>query len=338
MRITTVAFALVIIALLVQPNAAAGAYAEGPDCSHFQFQDDAQAYLDENDWVTLKLDPDGDGIACNELPAKADILPPFLLKNTMMLKMGGARQLPQIVFNHDFVAFLGGILEQRDVADVAGVVCPELSTGEALSKLIPPGSAVFLQDSGGNVPILSQDATYMEPNVVSNALLWVWDGGSEPTLVNSWLIQNGYGVYSPETTPPDLKARFELNDQTARHNRKGVWGECNPPEPMLATFAPSFEPPAPTIVASVRGDWPKSANITVPQDGTYVVDVACPGPSCYIEVKTLRHLATGQEFPELYFLMFGPDSYSTMIYLPAGTYLLQVDGVGGWRVTVDVPE
>jgi hypothetical protein len=282
----------------------------GPECHDFQFQEDAQGFLEGNDWITLKLDPDGDGVACNELPTKADILPPFLL-NTMMLEMGGTRQLPQIVFSHDFVAFLGGVVEQRYVDEVAGVVCSELSTGEALNDLIPPGSVVFLQDAGGNVPHLSPDATFMEPNVVSNALLWVWDGVSEPTLVNSWQIQNGYGVYSAETTPPEWKARFELNDQTARHNKKGVWGECNEPAPMLAAFEPTFEPPPSTIIASVGGDWSKSENFVVPADGIYAVTVGCPGPSCYIEVKTLQHLATGQEFPDLYFLLFGPDQYYT---------------------------
>ena len=275
-----------------------------------------------------------DGVACPELPTKADVLPPMLL-DSMMLKMGNMANFPQITFDFDLYAYLAGLVHEWDVEDVDGVGCPELSTGETFHELIPWNSIVFLQDANGQTPIENPDATYMEPTLVENALLWVWDGVSEPMLVNSWLIQNGYGVYSAETTPPEWKARFELNDQTARHNRKGVWGECNEPEPMLAAFEPTFEPPPSTIVASVGGNWSKSANIDVPADGTYGVTVACPGPSCYIEVKTLQHLATGQEFPELYFLLFGPDQYYTEMYLPAGTYLLQVEGVGGWRFTVD---
>lgn len=147
----------------------------------------------------------------------------------MMVEMRHSANFPQISFDFKLDAYLAGFVHEWDVEDVDGAKCPGLSSGETLHDLIPSGSVVFLQDATGRAPQEDPDATYMNPTWVSNALLWVWDGESEPVNVNDQLLRSGYGVYSEADTPAEWRAKFKLAGKTAQAGGVGIWGESGPP-------------------------------------------------------------------------------------------------------------
>jgi predicted metalloprotease len=65
------AVGLAVLLLIVSaPGAFTAGAAQGVTCASFSYQEDAQAVLDAGAGDRLGLDPDGDGIACNELPRR----------------------------------------------------------------------------------------------------------------------------------------------------------------------------------------------------------------------------------------------------------------------------
>ena len=63
---------LVLVAILATFPAVPVDAARGPDCRAYVFQEDAQLVHESGVWDPTLLDPDGDGIACTELPSLID--------------------------------------------------------------------------------------------------------------------------------------------------------------------------------------------------------------------------------------------------------------------------
>ena len=107
-----------------------------------------------------------------------------------------------------------------------GVDSPELAQGapghaarDALSRLMPPGAAVRLEEDAAPT------------DRYGRVLAWVW---SDAGLVNEALVRGGWAVLY--TVPPNVKyaSRVERAQKEARTSGAGLWNgsafECSPSE------------------------------------------------------------------------------------------------------------
>lgn len=77
--------------------------AEGLKCSNFSYQEDAQQLLSDSN--ASRLDPDGNGIACEELPSDGR---PDEIRESVKISIGYSSRFP-VAQGDDYRIFLGGI-------------------------------------------------------------------------------------------------------------------------------------------------------------------------------------------------------------------------------------
>jgi micrococcal nuclease len=189
-------------------------------CTTYDSQVWAQSVYDTDPMRHAALDPDGNGLACEELPlGVAPALwthdvprgaePATLISvsdgDTMRVDVGGREETLRLI-----------LIDTPETHDPN--TPPECYGAEAtafLKDLLPVGSALYLE----------MDVS--ERDRFGRLLRYVWLGrGKEVYLVNEAMVRSGYAAQS--TFPPDVKYEEPIQEAArfARDHGYGLWSAC----------------------------------------------------------------------------------------------------------------
>jgi micrococcal nuclease len=212
-----VVLAILVVVLFVRWNSSRD---EIIACTNYDSRVWAQSVYETNPTRYTALDPDGNGLACeelshgvapagwaNEIPAGAE--PAALISvsdgDTIRVDIGGQVETLRLI--------LIDTPETRDPNNP-----PECYGAEAtafLEGLLPRGSALYLETD------------VSERDRFGRLLRYVWlDRGDEVYLVNEAMVRSGFAAQS--TFPPDVKyeERIQAAARFAREHGYGLWSDC----------------------------------------------------------------------------------------------------------------
>jgi hypothetical protein len=323
---------------LVTPHPVAWA-ASGPDCSWYEYQSDAQTAFDKaltddpsaNNWFR-QLDPDGDGIACSELPPR-----PAVIESAVHI---GGHFDP----DYDYVGIRGsGYSTSYDVR-LAGVTldvgldraavhsaCADLVTNEVIFDLFEPADG-----TGREYYIQSATKEALPPGDAdenASVIAWAWTifaDPANPVLINEWLIRNGLAFVDTGTVSGDGRVKLEAAQDQARADGLGVWGACTIPAELVPA------PPQPeSQIIQKSGDGDQIVRFAIPTEGTYLLTLDVAGGQVVFVAADL-YTIDGGWFPEFSIVTSSGGQFTAAGYLAPGEYYLQVKAVGSWRMTMEV--
>src|SRR5215204_4366122 len=212
------ALGLSLVALTVRLLPVAG---QALDCDGFDSQIWAQSVYDTDPVDYAALDPDGNGLACEELPSGAapalwTTHVPSGSKPVALIEVTDGDTI-RVDIDGRFEPVRLILIDAPETHDPNRP--PECFGQEATTYLS------WLLSLGGNL--------YLETDVsdrdrFGRLLRYVWldFGDGEVYLVNEALVRAGYAAFS--TFPPDVKYVDEIRGagQFAREHRYGLWSSC----------------------------------------------------------------------------------------------------------------
>ena len=216
MRLLTLALSLV--ALTVHRPPIAG---QPLDCGGFDSQIWAQSVYETDPAGYAALDPDGNGLACEELPSGA--APALWTSRSSIRKPAGHVDRGHGRRHHPGrrrrPGRAGAAHPHRRAGDQRPNSPPECFGQEAttyLSWLLSLGGDLYLETDVSDRDRFGRLLRYV----------WLDFGDGEVYLVNEALVRAGYAAFS--TFPPDVKYVEEIREagQFARENGYGLWSGC----------------------------------------------------------------------------------------------------------------
>jgi micrococcal nuclease len=216
MRTSALALSLVALTLHVPP--AAG---QTLSCDDFDSQVWAQSIYEIDPAEYVALDPDGNGLACEELPSGAapahwtSQVPSGSQPVTLIEVTDGDTIRVDLEGREEPVRLI--LIDAPETSDPNNP--PECFGQEATAYL------TWLLSLGGDL--------YLETDVsdrdrFGRLLRYVWldFGDGEVYLVNEALVRSGYAAFS--TFPPDVEYVEEMREagRFARENGYGLWSSC----------------------------------------------------------------------------------------------------------------
>ncbi len=279
--------------------------AAGPQCSYYIFQDEAQAVLDTYGYAET-LDPDGDGVACNELPARPDFLQDAITVVLSAVKPGPI--IKAYSNGTPYTITLAG-LEAFDPAACAGK-----RTEQLLAEMLPSKTRFLIQVLG---PSQGDDVL---------ALAWLpGSGASSPTLLNVDVARAGLLKAAPGGS-------FDHADEIAAASRQaeqagvGFWGTCE-----FDSLAPAPTPTPNGQILDWKGNGDQVSTLfTIPVDGTY--QLTSNGSASLIFVDLYDQY--GNWIPQFSLAANEGGIFSTGGFLQAGQYYARVQAIGVWWITI----
>ena len=212
------AIGLTLVTLAIHPSLAAG---QAIDCADFDSQIWAQSVYEEDPAVYAALDPDGNGVACEELPPGAapawwtSQIPPGSQPVTLIEVTDGDTIRVNVEGRDEPVRLI--LIDAPETRDPNNP--PECFGQEATAYLS------WLLSLGGDL-YLESDVS--ERDRFGRLLRYVWldFGEGEVYLVNEALVRAGYAAFS--TFPPDVKHVEEMRQagEFAREHGYGLWSGC----------------------------------------------------------------------------------------------------------------
>lgn len=221
------ALALAACSLASQPLAATQAQAS---CEAFNSWVWAQTVLDDNPGAASGLDPDRDGLACEELP---DGIAPALWSDAV----------PADAIPVDLIAVNDGdtievwVDNRAERVRLVGIDTHEVSGGYRQEECYGPEASRFmkaLMAVGGDLWI-EQDVE--DRDQYGRLLRWVWAdfGTGEVYLLNEALLRAGYAERY-RNTPNDRYLPQLLDAEAfAQEYQLGLWGACDMPAQASAS-------------------------------------------------------------------------------------------------------
>jgi hypothetical protein len=318
---------------LAQPALAA----VGPECGFWEYQDVAQADFERTvaayptlaDMYRESMDPDLNGIACEELPLLPDSL------------QGSLPVIGSFELNDDTMPILRGTgYSSRYFASLAGVsfdpsgsACSELLRPESLNQAVNRSGTeasryYFLPATDSPLPPDMNDGQH-----AVEVLAWTTAGDPQsPVQVNEWLLSRGLGAFDAQSAPADVSQTFAAAEESAKSQGLGIWGACTVPV-SLKDSGPSVAG-AYDHVFRESGDGSRVVEFTIPETGLYTLtlDVIDSGP---VFVAIDAYAMDGSQVYDLSLSTADPGTFSTAAQLQAGSYYFDIDAVGSWRVTLD---
>ena len=209
--------ATLVVALLVLRNASRE---EIIACANYDSQVWAQSVYDTEPARYTALDPDGNGLACEELPhgvapvrwtteVPREAGPATLISvsdgDTIHVEVGGREETLRLI-----------LIDTPETHD--SNYPPECYGAEAtafLKGLLPRGTALYLETD------------VSERDRFGRLLRYVWlDRGDEVYLINEAMVRSGYAAQS--TFPPDVKYEERIQEAArfAREHGYGLWSAC----------------------------------------------------------------------------------------------------------------
>jgi micrococcal nuclease len=277
--------ATLVVVLLVRWNSSRD---EIIACANYDAQVWAQSVYETDPTRYAALDPDGDGLACEDL--LLDIAPAWW-----------TNEVPRGVEPASLISVSDGDTIRVDIGDQVETVRlilidtpethdpnnpPECYGAEAtafLEEFLPRGSELYLETD------------VSDHDRFGRLLRYVWlDRGEEVYLVNEAMVRSGYAVQS--TFPPDVKYEERIQEAAgfARDHGYGLWSACETDadgdtnelggaetEPTPGERSPRTPVPQQTEVADPAGDVagcdPSYPDLCVPSpppdlDCSYVYD------------------------------------------------------------------
>ena len=242
---------------------AASAARESSGCAAYNSRVWAQTVYDEDPGQYAGLDPDGDGLACEDLPlgiapalwtdeAPAGAMPVELLGvidgDTIEVRVDGERELIRLV----------GIDAHEAGGPYQDVECYGPEASDFLKRLLAIGGTISLET----------DREDRDP--YGRMLRWVWAdfGSGEVYLLNEALVRAGYAERYRNT--PNRRYVEELIDGEAFAQRYdlGLWGACDGdrPVPSVATSVAESPPASPAQSAACDPAYPDVCIPSPPPD------------------------------------------------------------------------
>lgn len=252
----TAGAASVILAILFGASVALASTAAQAACAGYDSQVWAQSVFDTDPTRYAALDPDGNGLACEELPPGAA---PALWTDAVPADAEPAT-LAGVTDGDTIRAIVGGVEEPVRLILV--------DTPETRDPDDPP-ECYGAEATAFTTWLFSLDGdVYLETDVTDRdrfgrllRYAWLDFGGGEVYLVNEAIVRAGYGALS--TFPPDVEYVEEVREAAAfaRDHGYGLWSGCvadaegdtnelqaPPSAPESAAVAPAAEPaPAPAV-------------------------------------------------------------------------------------------
>lgn len=288
--------------------------AAGPQCSWFIFQDDAQAAMSQFVYAE-GLDPDGDGVACNQLPPRpaeligAEAARINRVEDDLTLVGASAHRNIKVV--------LAGI----DFTQAAGC---EMDATAILSEMFPDGTNVFiLPDS--SVPI--QELGGVDNVQITGWVYGVDPDGQTPFLANQRIVESGVGKAAPAGLGSPLVTSMLAAEAIAQQRGIGIWGTCEAPN--LAP-GPTQTPFGQILDVKGNGDQ-LSALFTVPSDGTYRLTANGSASLLFVDLYDQY----GNWIPGFSITASGGGIFSSGGFLSSGQYYVQVQANGVWWITME---
>jgi uncharacterized protein len=233
-----VAFVLTTTAEFLSPDMTRAAF----DCTAFRVQEDAQAVFDANPGARLDLDPDGNGIACDEMPRRSGAAE----------GSGGAASLPSGVPDGAVEARVFGVVdgatvqvrvgERDELVRLLGVHAPAAASDHPnpcyaaqasahAGKLLSRGRTVYLEAGAA-----TRDAAGRLPRYV-----WIaGKGDGKVRLVNEQLLRRGDAILANDPPATEHETRLRRAEAAARKQKTGLWGACPKAERPMAQEAASY--------------------------------------------------------------------------------------------------
>ncbi len=254
MRLNSKVLALVLFAAIASSGAigatpadtstgSALSLVQGDSCSAFNSQVWAQTVFDERPWSNGVLDPDNDGLACEELPPGiapalwTDDLPVDALL-VELERVTDGDSIEVIVDGRREEVRLVGIDTHESGGPYQEVECYGPEAASFLKRLLGIGGEIYLE----------QDQE--DRDQYGRLLRWVWADfeTGEVYLLNEALVRAGYAERFRDT--PNRRYVEELMDAEdfARRYDLGLWGACDDGGPR-----PNSAPPALPIATALAG-------------------------------------------------------------------------------------
>jgi micrococcal nuclease len=250
-----------LVALVVGIASAAPARAQdgGWGCDNYASQAAAQGELDLDPSDPYGLDPDGNGIACDDQPldgAPGDEdgdryqeteLPASTVEATVSEHIDGDKIYVEIDGNRQEVRLLGIDAPEGDIGRYGECYAEEAS--DHVRDLLPEGATVYLE----------RDRTDRDGSGRLYRFLWFETDDGDYRMLNEMMLRDGFA--GSATDHSYTKHDDTLSDaaNAARDEAAGLWGECGglhaeiTPTPVVPTPTPTFEeivtqyPPIPDI-------------------------------------------------------------------------------------------
>jgi endonuclease YncB( thermonuclease family) len=212
-----VVLATLVVALLVLRNASRE---EIIACANYDSQVWAQSVYDTEPARYTALDPDGNGLACEELPhgvaaalwtnevprgAEPASLVSVSDGDTIRVNVGGREETLRLI-----------LIDTPETHDPNNQhECYGAEATAFLEGLLPRGSELYLETD------------VSERDRFGRLLRYVWlDRGDEVYLINEAMVRSGYAAQS--TFPPDVKYEERIQEAArfARAHGYGLWSAC----------------------------------------------------------------------------------------------------------------
>lgn len=217
-RLTGCFVGAMLLALSCHPAGAAPAVSS---CADVDSQIWAQSVYESDPGQHAALDPDGNGIACEELPAGAA---PALWTDRVPADAEPA-QVVQITDGDTIRVSVGGVAEPVrliliDTPETHDPNDPPECYGQEATEYL-----TWLLSLGGDL-YLEADVSNRDRYDRLLRYAWLDFGGGEVYLVNEAMVRSGYAALS--TFPPDVKYVDQIRDANtfARENGLGLWSAC----------------------------------------------------------------------------------------------------------------
>ncbi len=268
----TIASALAGLVLLGGLALGGGAQDAGQTCADFDAYEWAQSVYDEDPEEYGALDPDGDGIACPELPQGGAA--PVLWTDEVPERTAEATLVEVVDGDTIEIETREG---ETETVRLIGVDTPETRDPRRPVQCFGAEATAFttlllsLDDDGE----LRVERDVSDRDRYGRLLRYVWlEIGGEPYLLNEAIARSGYGDSS--AYPPDVKHqdRIDEGERFAREYELGLWQACGGPDVPLEEAAPEpeSEPEAPAIVEEPASAEEPPVQVPAPQPP---VDAGC---------------------------------------------------------------
>jgi micrococcal nuclease len=258
-RVTGLGIAIAMVATIVLPPASARA--QELACGEFDSQVWAQAVLDDDPLRAAGLDPDGNGIACEEL------LPGFA-------PIGWLQSIPPTAEPAEAIAVADGdtidvvVDGRQESVRLLAIDTPETQDPERPVQCFGDEAALFVADILSYGPALYLESDRTDRDRYGRLLRFAWldFGDGQVYLLNEMLARNGFGVRS--IYPSNEKYLDPIGDAqiaAARYGR-GLWGACD--DPALDRAATSVAQSDKVGIRVVGSDVPVSGSASTTNAGS----------------------------------------------------------------------
>lgn len=229
----------ILAALCAGPSASTIAGPIGPDCSLFDNRIWAQTAFDDDRRGNTALDPDRDGLACEELPFGAAPAPweptvPSLAEPVTPVSVTDGDTIDVVRYDGQLEAVrMIGVDAPESGGPYQDVECFGLDAADFLRWQVEQGGQVYLERD------LEDRDRY------GRLLRWVWlERDGQVYLLNEALIRAGYAERFRDTPNRRYVSELVEAEDFAREYGLGLWSACED-FPSLMGSEPLPTPPTP---------------------------------------------------------------------------------------------